>query len=84
LRRVYAPPMECYKRGEFEIELEIDNIGGMKELAIAAMANDTASVSQYVVFFTSDGCEPSNIIDNALLDNGCSSKLPNNPFDYKS
>ena len=56
----------------------------MKEQAIAAGAKDTASESQYVVFFTGDDCNPDTVIDNAWLDNGCSAKLPNNPHDYKS
>ncbi|KAH7346962.1 hypothetical protein BKA66DRAFT_433135, partial [Pyrenochaeta sp. MPI-SDFR-AT-0127] len=84
IRKLYALPMECYKRGDFEVELQINNRGGMKEQAIAAAAKDTASASQYVVFFTTDDCNPDNVIDNAWLDYGCSSMLPNNPHDYKS
>jgi hypothetical protein len=76
--------MECYKKGDFEIELQIAGIGGMKEQAIAAAAYDTASVSQIVAFFTSDDCNPDNAIDNAWLEDGCSSRLPVNPKDYKS
>jgi hypothetical protein len=76
--------MDCYKRGDFEVELQIDGRGGMKEQAIAAMFNDTASASQYVVFFTVEDCNPDSVIDNAWLDYGCSSSLPNNPADYKS
>jgi len=76
--------MECYKRGDFEIQLQIDGIGGMKEKAIAAMAGDAESASEYVVFFTSDDCNPDNVIDNAWLDSGCSSLLPNKPHDYQS
>jgi hypothetical protein len=84
IRNLYALPMECYKRGDFEIELQINNIGGVKELAIAAAIKDTASASQYVVFFTTDDCNPDNVIDNAWLDDGCSSRLPKVPLDYKS
>lgn len=76
--------MDCHKRGEFEVQLQIDGIGGMKEQAIAAMAKDENSMSQYVVFFSSDDCNPDNAIDNAWLDSGCSSMLPVDPHDYQS
>ena len=76
--------MECHLRGDFEVQLQIDGIGGWAEKAIAAQINDTASASQYVVFFTDEECNPDNVIDNAWLDNGCSSLLGNNPSDYKS
>ncbi|KAF1851752.1 uncharacterized protein K460DRAFT_266846, partial [Cucurbitaria berberidis CBS 394.84] len=84
LRSLYALPMDCYKRGDFEVELQLDNRGGMKEQAVGAVAKDAASASQYVVFFTTDDCNPENVIDNAWLDYGCSSGLPNNPHGYKS
>ncbi|KAH7090485.1 hypothetical protein FB567DRAFT_519972 [Paraphoma chrysanthemicola] len=84
IHRLYALPMYCYKRGDFEVYIQLQGIGGMKEQAIAARANDTASESQYVAFFTTEDCNPDNVIDNAWLDNGCSSKLPNNPADWKS
>lgn len=76
--------MECYKRGDFEVQLQIDGIGGVKELALAAAISDVASASQYVVFFKTEDCDPDNVIDNAWLDMGCSSRLPNVPTDYKS
>jgi hypothetical protein len=84
IRKVYVLPMECYKRGEFEVQLQIDGIGGVKELALAASIDDVASASQYVVFFKTEDCDPDNVIDNAWLDSGCSSRLPNVPTDYKS
>ncbi|KAH3942835.1 hypothetical protein HBI56_052210 [Parastagonospora nodorum] len=84
IRRWYAKPMECYKRGEFEVQLQIDGIGGIKELALAAAITDSKDASQYVVFFTTDDCNPDSVIDNAWLDKGCSSKLPNAPTEYKS
>jgi hypothetical protein len=49
IKRLYAAPMECYKRGDFVVEAELNNRGGLREKAIAASANDTASESQYVV-----------------------------------
>jgi hypothetical protein len=76
--------MECYKKGDFKVALQLSGIGGMEEKAIAAGMNDTASASQYVVFFTSDDCNPDSIIENAWLESGCSSRLPNNPYNYKS
>lgn len=76
--------MECYKRGDFEVQLQIDGIGGIKELAIAASMQDIASMSQSVVFFTTDDCEPDNAIDDAWLWDGCSSRLHNVPTEYKS
>jgi hypothetical protein len=84
IRKLYALPMECYKRGDFEVQLQIDGIGGVKELALAAAISDVASASQYVVFFKTEDCDPDNVIDNAWLDSGCSSRLPNVPTDYKS
>lgn len=77
--------MDCFKRGDFEIELKIKGIGGMKEKAIAAGAEDLASESQYVVFFTTEDCSPDSVIEDAFLDDGCSSKLENKTVvDYKS
>jgi hypothetical protein len=76
--------MYCYRRGDFELAVQLEGIGGMKEQAVAARANDTASESQYVAFFTGEDCNPDGVIDNAWLDEGCSSRLPNNPLGYKS
>lgn len=76
--------MYCYRRGDFELVVQLEGIGGMKEQAVAARANDTASESQYVAFFTGEDCNPDGVIDNAWLDEGCSSRLPNNPLGYKS
>jgi len=84
LWKLYANPMECYKRGDFEVLKQLQHIGGMKEIAVAAGINDEVSASQYVVFFTGEDCNPDNVIDNAWLDEGCSSDLPNKPLDYKS
>jgi hypothetical protein len=49
IKRLYAAHMECYKRGDFVVEAELNNRGGLREKAIAASANDTASELQYVV-----------------------------------
>ncbi|KAF2824667.1 hypothetical protein CC86DRAFT_383468 [Ophiobolus disseminans] len=84
IKELYALPMECYKRGDFEVQSALRGQGGREEKAIAAGIHDTASASQYVVFFTSEDCNPDTAIDNAWLDFGCSSQLPNNPEDYKS
>ncbi|KAF2824663.1 hypothetical protein CC86DRAFT_468002 [Ophiobolus disseminans] len=84
IRSLYATPMDCYKRGDFEIDLQIGGRGGMKEQAISAGIKDSVAASQYVVFFSSDDCNPDNVIDNAWLDKGCSSLLPVNPKEYKS
>jgi hypothetical protein len=59
--------------------------GGVKEKAIATNSDvDLYSQSQYVVFFTSEYCNPDDAIDNAWLDEGCSKNLPNNPKDWQS
>jgi hypothetical protein len=85
IRNLYVLPMEkCFHRGEFVVDQKTDGIGGNQEKAIATMVKDTASVSQYVVFFSDDDCDPDSAIDNAWLDDGCSSLLPNNPKEYKS
>jgi hypothetical protein len=56
--------MYCYRRGDFELAIQLAGIGSMKEQAVAARANDTASKSQYVAFFTSKDCNPDGVIDN--------------------
>lgn len=65
IRKLFAEPMDCYKRGDFEVQLQIDGIGGIKELAIAASIQELSSASHSVVLFTSDDCEPDNAIDSA-------------------
>jgi hypothetical protein len=85
IRNLYVLPMEkCFHRGEFVVDQKTDGIGGNQEKAIATMVKDTASVSQYVVFFSDDDCDPDSAIDNAWLEDGFSSLLPNNPKEYKS
>jgi hypothetical protein len=59
-------------------------VAGWEEKGIVTMVNDTASVSQYVVFFTVEDCNPDSVIDNVWLYDGCSSFLPNNPHEYQS
>jgi hypothetical protein len=84
IRNLYALPTECYKRGDFEVDLQIQGVGGWEKKDIATMVNDTVSASQYVVFFTGEDCNPDSVIDNACSDDGCSTLLPNNPSDYQS
>jgi hypothetical protein len=77
--------MECYVRGDFVVQQKIEGIGGNDEKALATWVNDTASASQYVVFFNNEDCNPDGVIENAWLEEGCSSWLPNDPAkDYKS
>ena len=75
---------ECYARGKFEIQHEIDGRGGVKEQAIAAMARDDESDSHFVVFFTDELCTPDKRILDADLQDGCMSRLKVVPTNYKS
>lgn len=86
MRRLYLVPDDgCFVRGQYEVDLELVGQGGRNELAVSASINDPASESEFVIFFTSEDCNPDNVIDGAWLDDKCSSLLENEKVaDYKS
>jgi len=82
--------MECFKRGDFVVLAELENMGGLREKAISAAPNGTSDAAEIVAFFTSENCDVDTVIDNAWLaadyygSPSCSSYLPNDPHDYSS
>lgn len=51
------------------MELELN--GGEPELAIAASIYDEESQSEYIAFFSSNDCNPDNLINDTFLERGC-------------
>jgi hypothetical protein len=79
--RLYAVPFdECYVRGDFKFLRDKAGQGGVQEKALAAMTNGT-DISQSIVFFTTNDCDPDNRIKDAETWKGCSANAQNNPKD---
>ncbi|KAJ4304608.1 hypothetical protein N0V90_000134 [Kalmusia sp. IMI 367209] len=76
----------CHRRGDVIVELELNGRGGHEEKAVSASSKNPNEASEMVVFFSSDDCDPDNLIEDAYLDEQCSSDLDNwdKVKDYKS
>jgi hypothetical protein len=68
----YVVPADgCFIKGESDAQLEYFGREGEHEVTVFANSTDDASESEFVVFFTSDDCNPDNLIEGAYLDDGC-------------
>jgi hypothetical protein len=82
MRKFYAIPDDgCFVRGEVDTLLALEGRNGETEDAITVSINDEPSQSEFAVFFTSDDCNPDNIIEDVFLESGC---MDPKAKDYKS
>jgi hypothetical protein len=75
-----VPFEECYHRGWFKGVKDGAGQGGVAEKALAALTNST-DMSQSIIFFTTNDCNPDNRIKVAETWKGCSANAHNNPKD---
>jgi hypothetical protein len=73
--REVIPEDGCVVKGEQEVLRELDGAGGYTEVAIAVSTDEESSQGHYAVFFSSEDCNPDNMIKGGFLDSGCSGRL---------
>jgi hypothetical protein len=82
IRHFYAIPEDgCFVRGMEESLRELEGESVRVEVAVATQIDDVRSQSEFIAFFTSDDCDPDNIIEDAYLERGC---VKEKARDYKS
>jgi hypothetical protein len=57
----------CFKKGELQIDLQLENEFGVTEQAVAVYPT-ISNAAQMVAFFTSDDCDPDNAIEDGWID----------------
>ncbi|KAF2449701.1 hypothetical protein P171DRAFT_517365 [Karstenula rhodostoma CBS 690.94] len=65
----------CHVRGDVLVDLELEGRGGLKEQAISASTDGPNDAFEILVFFSTEDCFPENRIENAAMDEGCSSEM---------
>jgi hypothetical protein len=75
-----VPFDECFARGDFKFINDQAGRGGLDEMALNAFRN-SSTISEAIVFFTTNDCDPDKRIKDADTGEGCSGDLKNDPKD---
>ncbi|KAF1971233.1 hypothetical protein BU23DRAFT_570018 [Bimuria novae-zelandiae CBS 107.79] len=76
----------CHRRGNIVVDLELKGRGGLEEQAISVGSSYFSEIWEVVALFSSEDCNPDNLIENAYFDDGCSGDIEgwDEAIDYKS